>query len=63
MNGQRPMDIPRYLVMNPLFINCCNPSKKSRIQQLYETRMNKMRAQILFLRSIRTQTAATRHRL
>jgi hypothetical protein len=61
MNGQRPMDIPRYLVLNPLFL--CHPSKKSKIQKLYETRMNKIRAQILFLKSIRNQTAVLRNRI
>ena len=49
------MDIPKYLVMNPLFIRYRKPLKKNRIQVLYEMKMQKMKDNILFLRYIRKQ--------
>jgi len=50
------MNIPKYLVMNPLFIKYRKPLKKSRIQILYEMKMKEIRGHILFLRDIRKQS-------
>jgi len=57
------MDIPKYLVMNPLFITYRKPLKKSRIQILYEMKMKEIRGRILFLRDIRKQSNRKSHNL